>query len=151
MDFDIRKEYKKKVVMAQMEVTYVGTLRTEGVHLQSGTTLITDAPVDNNGKGEKYSPTDLVCTALASCMMTIMGIQSNKHGWDIEGLHAKVTKVMAVSPRKIAAIKIEMTLGADKIEKLDEAAIKILKDAAYTCPVALSLDSKIRQEVEFNF
>ncbi len=137
--------------MAQMKIKYVGSLRTEGVHLQSGTIILTDAPLDNNGKGEKYSPTDLVCSSLASCMVTIMGIQSNKNGWDIEGLEVAITKVMSVSPRKISAIKISMELSEEKIDKLSEEAKEVLKNAAYTCPVALSLHPDIRQEVTFNF
>jgi len=131
-----------------IETEYQGSLRTKNIHLRSGNEFITDAPVDNNGKGEAFSPTDTVCAALSSCMMTIMGIEANKMGVDLDGLKANVTKVMAASPRKISKIKVEFTsknLSASKeqLEKLKEAALK--------CPVALSLDPSIDQGVSFDF
>lgn len=127
---------------------YLGGLRTSSVHVKSGKNLLTDAPVDNHGKGETFSPTDLVCAALTSCMMTIMGIRAEKEGYSLDGLSAKTTKVMNDSPRKIKAIQIEFewpnpSIKGDQLEKL--------KKAALTCPVALSLSESLKQEVVFKF
>jgi putative redox protein len=133
--------------MATVYTKYLGTLRTEATHIQSKKVIITDAPTDNNGKGEAFSPTDLVATALTSCMMTIMGIEANKLGVTLTGLEAETTKIMSASPRKISAIKIRFSaLESDA----NEEQIGILKKAALSCPVALSLDPQIRQEVEFD-
>ena len=85
--------------MPTSEVTYLGDLRTSSVHLQSGNTIITDAPLDNNGKGEAFSPTDTVANSLASCMFTVMGIKARDLGVDFSGSTAQVTKVMAAEPR----------------------------------------------------
>ena len=127
---------------------YKGQLRTENTHLKSGQKLITDAPTDNQGRGEAFSPTDLVCTALCSCMMTIMGIRARDENIDLEGMQANVTKIMAANPRKISKIKIVFT-------KTDLQAtpnqLEMLKQAALTCPVALSINEDISQEVTFNF
>jgi putative redox protein len=135
--------------MKQMEVEYLGELRTKGTHLKSGVTVITDAPLDNNGKGEAYSPTDMVASALASCMITIMGIQANKHGWNITGVKAEVEKIMSAAPRKIAGIRVKLffpsTAPADKESRA------LLEHAAHTCPVALSLSAELKQEMEFNY
>ena len=90
------------------KILYPGNLRTEATHIGSGTSIITDAPLDNNGKGEKFSPTDLVATALASCMFTMMGIASQTHKINIEGSHAEVTKGMGTNPRRIFKVEIKM-------------------------------------------
>lgn len=135
--------------MAQIKNIYKGDLRTESIHLKSGNKIITDAPPDNNGKGEAFSPSDLVCASLASCMMTIMGIVANREGIDISGLEADVLKVMHQSPRKISEIQITMTLKNP--ESLSEKQREVLKRAAHTCPVALSLHPDIKQDVKFNF
>lgn len=137
--------------MHQMITTYKGELRTEGVHLKSGKTVITDAPPDNNGKGEAYSPSDLVCSALGSCMLTIMGIVANREGLDLLDMKAEITKVMATSPRKIAEIIIDITLSESRIQKLSDKQKEVLKRAAHTCPVALSLHPDIKQSIRFNF
>src|SRR5882762_4390994 len=129
-------------------VEYVGDLRTKGVHLKSGNTITTDAPIDNQGKGEAFSPTDLVSAALSSCMMTIMGQVANREGVDMKGLKTDVVKVMSANPRKIAEIKITFTqpnLQATEVQK------QKLKNAAVTCPVALSLAESLKQTVLFNF
>jgi len=129
-------------------VEYVGDLRTKGVHLKSGNTITTDAPIDNQGKGEAFSPTDLVSAALSSCMMTIMGQVANREGVDLKGLKTEVVKVMSANPRKIAEIKITFThpnLQATEVQK------QKLKNAAVTCPVALSLAESLKQTVLFNF
>lgn len=134
--------------MHQIESVYKGSLRTENTHLKSGNKIITDAPTDNNGKGEAFSPTDLVCAALSSCMMTLMSIYANKHTIDISGMTSEVTKVMSADPRKISTIKIAFSLSE---LKASPEQIEGLKNAARTCPVALSLHSDLKQEITFNF
>ena len=127
---------------------YQGELRTELTHLRSGNKIITDAPPDNNGKGEAFSPTDLACAALSSCMMTLMGILARREGIDLAGLRSEIVKVMDNNPRKIAEIQIIFThvnLVASDVQK------EMLKHAAITCPVALSLSANIKQTVTFNF
>jgi putative redox protein len=134
--------------MGSMTGEYLGELRTLDVHLKSENKVITDAPVDNNGKGEAFSPTDLVCAALSSCMMTIMGQVADREKIDMKGLKTDITKIMAASPRKIAEIQIVFShpnLGADDKQK------QKLKNAALTCPVALSLADTVKQTVVFNF
>lgn len=133
-------------IMAQVQ--YLGDLRTQSKHLKSGQTITTDAPTDNQGKGEAFSPTDLVCSALSSCMMTIMGQVANREGIDLKGLRTDVVKIMSANPRKIAEIKIEFThpnLVATDVQK------QKLKNAALTCPVALSLSESLTQTVIFSF
>ena len=126
---------------------YLGALRTQDTHLLSGNQIITDAPPDNNGKGEAFSPTDLVCVALSSCMMTIMGMMAKKEGIDLTGMSSEITKIMASNPRKIAEIQITFfhpALMATDIQK------QKLKNAAMTCPVALSLGEGLKQSIKFN-
>lgn len=127
-------------------VTYLGDLRTEAVHLQSGTTIITDAPVDNQGRGEAFSPTDLCATALASCMLTIMGISARNHGIDINGAKAEIHKIMAANPRRIGAVEVRV-LMPDRVYSAHDQ--KILETAGRTCPVALSLGEGVEQRIEF--
>ena len=127
---------------------YLGSLRTEDSHLRSGNRIITDAPLDNNGKGEAFSPTDLVCAALSSCMMTIMGIIAERDGIPLTGLKSDIVKVMSSNPRKIAEIQI--TFSHSGLEATDEQKQK-LKNGALTCPVALSLSESIKQNIQFNF
>jgi uncharacterized OsmC-like protein len=127
---------------------YLGELRTEAIHLKSGNRIITDAPPDNNGKGEAFSPTDLTCASLNSCMMTLMGILAQREGIDLKGLKSEIVKKMASDPRKIAEIQITFThinLSATDVQK------EKLKRAALTCPVALSLNDAVVQTVTFNF
>ena len=134
--------------MPTIKSSYLGNLRTESEHVQSGTTILTDAPVDNNGKGEKFSPTDLVSSALGSCMVTIMGIVAARDSVELTGLTWEVTKIMQASPRKIQEIVVDFHWETP-VE--DEVIIKKLKNAARTCPVALSLDPAIKQTINFNF
>ena len=134
--------------MPTIKSSYLGNLRTESEHLQSGTQLLTDAPVDNNGKGEKFSPTDLVASALGSCMVTIMGIVANRDSVSLEGLTWEVTKIMQSNPRKINEIIVDFHW---ENPITDAAMIQKLKNAAKTCPVALSLDPEIKQSLRFNF
>jgi putative redox protein len=134
--------------MGSMTGEYMGELRTRDKHLKSGNTVITDAPTDNNGKGEAFSPTDLVCAALSSCMMTIMGQVADREQIDLKGMTTEITKVMGANPRKISEIHVSFThpnLKADDKQK------QKLKNAALTCPVALSLSDSIKQEVTFNW
>lgn len=134
--------------MPTIKSSYLRNLRTESEHLQSGTKILTDAPVDNNGKGEAFSPTDLVAGALGSCMVTIMGIVAERDGVQLYGLNWEVTKIMQPSPRKISEIKIDFK-WENPVN--DAVMIKKLKNAALTCPVALSLDPSIKQTVNFDF
>lgn len=134
--------------MPTIKSSYEGNLRTKMVHLQSGNEVITDAPLDNNGKGEAFSPTDLVAAALGSCMVTIMGIVANREGVDIQGLTWEITKIMKADPRKIA--EVEVTFHWENPQGSPSFHQK-LKNAARTCPVALSLHPDIKQTVIFNF
>jgi putative redox protein len=134
--------------MVSMTGIYQGKLRTEVTHLRSGNRIITDAPPDNNGKGEAFSPTDLTCASLNSCMMTLMGMLAEREGINLEGLKSEIVKVMASNPRKIAEIHISFYH-----ENLDATAVQKekLRRAAMTCPVALSLPESLKQIVTFNF
>jgi uncharacterized OsmC-like protein len=129
------------------KVTYTGDLRTSSVHLQSGSEIITDAPLDNNGKGEAFSPTDMVANSLATCMFTIMGIKANQMDINFEGSTASVTKIMKAEPRMISKIIVEFDM---KIST-DEKTKTILERAALTCPVYLSLHPDIQKEVTFSW
>lgn len=134
--------------MVSMTGIYQGHLRTEMTHLRSGNRIITDAPPDNNGKGEAFSPTDLTCASLNSCMMTLMGMLAEREGIDLKGLRSEIVKIMASNPRKIAEIQITFfheNLDATPVQK------EKLKRAAMTCPVALSLPETVKQTVTFNF
>ena len=129
------------------KVTYLGDLRTSSVHIQSGSEILSDAPVDNNGKGEAFSPTDSVANALATCMMTIMGIKARDMNIDFKGSTAAVTKIMNAEPRKIGAIEIVFEMQGVKEQK-DKT---ILERAAITCPVYLSLNTEIDKRITFNW
>ena len=129
------------------KVTYLGELRTSSIHIQSGSEIISDAPTDNNGKGEAFSPTDTVANGLASCMMTVMGIKVRDLELELKGSTAEVTKIMGVDPRRIIEIQIkfEMAIIADQRTKL------ILERTAMTCPVLNSLHPNIKKDVTFNW
>ena len=129
------------------KVTYLGDLRTKSIHVQSGSEIISDAPLDNNGKGEAFSPTDTVANALASCMMTIMGIKARDLGVDFIGSTAEVTKIMNAEPRRIGAIEIAFEMQG----VTDEKNKTILERSAMTCPVFLSLSSEIEKKIIFNW
>jgi putative redox protein len=129
------------------EVTYLGELRTEAVHLQSGNKIVTDAPKDNHGKGEAFSPTDLAATSLASCMLSVMGILALKESiTKSDGAVAKVTKVMYAEPRRIGEIHISITMPANNFTEKEK---KMYEHAAHTCPVAKSLHPDVKQVIEF--
>ena len=127
---------------------YTGDLRTEITHLRSGSKIITDAPVDNKGKGEYFSPTDMVASALGSCIYTIMGIAAREHGFSIDGSTCKITKIMAENPRKIGEIRIEFDFTGNEYTDLQK---KILDHCVKTCPVALSLSESVFQNVKLKF
>ena len=131
-----------------IENKYVGELRTESTHLKSSNVIITDAPKDNNGKGNAFSPTDLVASALCSCMTTVMGICANKNQFDLPNSTAHITKVMSSNPRRISKIIIEINFDKNN---LSEQNIEKLIAVAEGCPVAQSLSSDLVQEVKFNF
>lgn len=133
--------------MATSTVTYIADLRTTATHLQSGSNIETDAPTDNNGKGERFSPTDLVATALASCMLTIIGIAAKTHGFCIDGTECTVTKIMASEPRRIGEIVVVMTLP--KKEQYNEKEKAIIERSAYTCPVFESLHPNLKKTISF--
>lgn len=131
--------------MATVETIYLGDLRSEATHVQSGTKIMTDAPTDNHGKGESFSPTDLVATALGSCMLTIMGLAAETGHFDIRGTRLEITKVMAADPRRIGEVKIDVHFPQDYTDKQR----KILENAANTCPVAKSLHPDCKQTIRF--
>jgi putative redox protein len=132
--------------MVRMAVTYQGDLHCEGVHEPSGTRIETDAPKDNEGRGERFSPTDLVGAALGSCMLTVMGIVARRHAWDMTGARAEVEKDMVAQPlRRIGrlGLRIEMPAG------IPQSARPVLERAAWTCPVHESLHAELKQDVTF--
>lgn len=133
--------------MSTSKVTYLGNLRTENTHLKSGSTYITDAPTDNNGKGEAFSPTDTVATGLANCMITVMGIKARDMGVSIDGTTAEVTKIMAANPRRISEIIVVLELPSG----IDEKSKKILENTGRTCPVLQSLHPDIEKNIQFNW
>lgn len=133
--------------MSTSKIIYKNNLRTEAQHIASGQKIITDAPLDNNGKGEAFSPTDLVATALASCMITIMAIAAEKNGINISETSASVKKVMGINPRTISDIVIEITMSKDLALK-DR---KRLEKAALACPVHKSLHPNMNKEITFSY
>ena len=129
------------------KVTYLGNFRTENTHLKSGDTYFTDAPTDNNGKGQAFSPTDTVATGLANCMMTMMGIKARDLEIEMSGTTAEVTKTMAADPRRISKIEVVLSFPF----KADEKHKKILEHTARTCPVLFSLHPDIVKDISFNW
>ena len=134
--------------MATVTAKYLGNLRPAGTHVASGTKLITDAPVDNQGKGESFSPTDLCATALAACAMTIIGIYAQTRGVDVTGTTIEVTKTMSANPRRIA--KIEVIFNMPDRDYSDKEKTMIQR-SAMTCPVHLSLHPDVEQVFTFNW
>lgn len=129
------------------KVTYLGDLRTSSIHIQSGSEIISDAPLDNNGKGEAFSPTDTVANALASCMLTVMGIKARTMEVDFTGATAQVTKHMQAEPRKISKIEVHFDMGI----AVDERTRLVLERTALTCPVYLSLHPDTEKAVSFTW
>jgi uncharacterized OsmC-like protein len=134
--------------MATSEVIYKGELRCIAKHLQSETIIFTDAPTDNQGKGEAFSPTDLLATSLGVCMLTIMGIEANKHKINIEGANISITKHMGTEPRRVIKIEVEMNVPD---RNLTERQKVVLTEAGLNCPVAKSLHPDLVQAVNINF
>ncbi len=133
--------------MATSFVKYLGGLRTESEHLASKKQILTDAPVDNHGKGEAFSPTDLMATSLANCMLTVMGIKAQTEGMpSIDGTTAEVTKIMAADPRRVSEIHIKLTFPKNNYSDKEK---KIYENTAHTCPVAKSLHPDLKQVLEF--
>ena len=129
------------------KVTYVGDLRTSSEHIRSKTTILTDAPIDNHGKGEAFSPTDLVANALGACIITIMSIKAKDMNVDMKGSTAEVTKTMQENPRRIAKIEVNINM----VGNFDDKTKLILERTAMTCPVHMSLHPELEQEVTFNW
>jgi uncharacterized OsmC-like protein len=130
--------------MATAETIYTGELRTKATHCNSGNSIITDAPVDNHGKGENFSPTDLLATSLGSCMLTIMGIEADKRGFDIDGTKVSITKTMSSDPRRVSAVDVVLRFPHNNYTDQEK---RLLSHISKTCPVALSLHPEISQNV----
>ncbi len=134
--------------MATVYTKYLGDLRTECTHLQSGNKLITDAPTDNQGRGEAFSPTDLLATAYGSCVLTIMGISARIHGFSIDGAEVEVTKIMGTNPRRIVELIAEFTMPHDNYSPKEK---KIIELTAKECPVFNSLHPDMKKTVTFKY
>ena len=134
--------------MTTVKTTYLGDLRTENIHLQSGSKIITDAPTDNRGKGEAFSPTDLLATALGNCIMTIMGIKAMDNGIDLKGTEIEITKIMADAPRRVSEVILEFNFpkkGYNDDEK------QLIESVAGISPVPLSVHTNLKQTIIFNW
>jgi uncharacterized OsmC-like protein len=134
--------------MATIKTIYLGDLRTENEHLQSGNKIITDAPTDNQGKGEAFSPTDLLATALGNCIMTIMGIKARDNGIDIKGTEIEITKIMASDPRRVAEVIVEFTFPKKNYKDEEK---QLIESVAGISPVPLSLHPDLKQTIKFNW
>lgn len=135
--------------METIRTIYTGDLRTIATHVQSGIQIMTDAPLDNQGKGEAFSPTDLLAASLGSCMATVMGIAARKNNLDIDGTRIAITKIMASAPRRVTEIILEFKMPEKNSYSGEEK--KLLEDVAINCPVAKSLHPDIRQTVSFHY
>jgi uncharacterized OsmC-like protein len=135
--------------MTKMRTVSLGGLRTEAEHLQSGNKIITDAPLDNNGKGEAFSPTDLLATSLGSCMLTIMGISSSAYGYNIDGTVIETEKIMGTNPRRVVELKINITFPEGN--NYTDQQKRVIESAARTCPVFNSLHPDIKKDITFNY
>jgi len=134
--------------MTTVKTTYLGELRTENIHLQSGSKIITDAPTDNLGKGEAFSPTDLLATALGNCIMTIMGQKAMKNGIDLVGTEIEITKIMANDPRRVSEVILEFNFPK---KAYTEEEKQLIESVASTSPVPLSVNPNLKQTVRFNW
>ena len=139
---------EKFETMATIKTTYLGDLRTRNIHLQSGVELVTDAPTDNRGKGESFSPTDLLATSLGNCIMTIMGIKAMDNGIDLVGTELEITKIMANDPRRVSEVIIEFHFPG---KNYTEAQKQLIESLAGISPVPLSLHSDLKQTIRFNW
>lgn len=134
--------------MNTSEIIYIGDLRTQATHLKSGIEIVTDAPTDNNGKGEAFSPTDLLATSLGCCMMTIMGIAAQQHQFSIDGLKTKVTKIMASNPRRVSEVIVELYFPHNNYSEKER---RLIEYSAYNCPVAKSLHPDLIQTIKITY
>ncbi|WP_016775584.1 OsmC family protein [Anaerophaga thermohalophila] len=125
---------------------YLGNLRVESTHLRSGTKIITDAPVDNRGKGESFSPTDLLATSLGSCIMTIMGITAEDNKIDIEGTEVEITQIMSLSPRRVEEVIVSFYFPANGYTEKEK---RIIENVAGSSPVPLSISPEVKQTIRF--
>jgi putative redox protein len=130
-------------------VIYAGELRTVATHLQSGSVIETDAPVDNQGKAERFSPTDLLATSLGTCMATIMGIKARDMGIDLKGMKISIQKIMKSEPRRIGGVSLTFEFPAAL--QIDDKQKTLLERSAHTCPVAYSIHPDIEVKLEFNW
>lgn len=126
-------------------IKYLGELRTAATHIRSGTEIITDAPLDNHGKGAAFSPTDLVSSALVSCMMTVIGIMANAHGIDVSDMEGESLKIMGTNPRRITGVEVELRFP----RAYTEHNRVLIERTARTCPVAMSLHPDLQQTITF--
>jgi putative redox protein len=148
MIYSNQRKFRQKYIMTST-VTYEGNLRTVCVHLRSGSAIETDAPVDNNGRGERFSPSDLVATALGTCMLTIMGMRAVEMDVDLKGTKIEVEKIMKSDPRRIG--RINLTFHFPETLEISDRQQTILQRAAETCPVAYSINPEIELSVNFNW
>lgn len=128
--------------------TYKGNLRTENTHLQSGTTIITDAPLDNHGRGEAFSPTDLLATALCDCIFTIIGITAETYNFSIDGAKAEIEKIMNDNPRRVKEVIINFDFSMCQLNEKQQVIVKRIPE---TCPVSRSLSPEVKQTINFKF
>jgi putative redox protein len=134
--------------MNTCNVIYKGELRTTAIHLKSGQQIITDAPVDNSGKGEAFSPTDLLATSLGSCMITVMGIVAKRHTIAMDHTKAEILKVMADNPRRVAEVHVDIYFPPNNYSEKER---QLLEHTALACPVSKSLHPDIKQKTRFHF
>lgn len=134
--------------MATVETKYLGDFRTESVHIQSGSKLITDAPTDNHGRGEAFSPTDLLAAAYGGCVLTVMGFAAQTHGFTIEGAKVRTDKIMGTNPRRIIELVVEITLPPNNYSAKER---KIIELAARECPVYNSLHPDMKKTITFTY
>lgn len=134
--------------METSRVTYTGDLRTEALHVKSGQVFITDAPTDNQGRGEAFSPTDLLATSLGACAITVVGIASRTHGFNVDGTVIKITKIMASDPRRVSEVVVEMDFPPVKYSDKEK---QIIRHTINTCPVGQSLHPDLKQTFIINF
>jgi putative redox protein len=134
--------------METSRIIYTGDLRTEATHVKSGQTFITDAPVDNQGRGEAFSPTDLLATSLGACAITVVGIAARTHGFNVDGTSIKITKIMASEPRRVGEVIVEFNFPAVKYSDKEKT---IIRHTINTCPVSQSLSANLKQTFVLNF
>jgi uncharacterized OsmC-like protein len=134
--------------METSRVLYTGDLRTEATHVKSGQSFITDAPLDNQGRGEAFSPTDLLATSLGACAITVVGIAARTHGFNVDGTSIKITKIMASDPRRVGEVIVEMDFPAVKYTEKEKS---IIRHTINTCPVGQSLNPELKQTFILNF